>query len=108
MARLGLKDICEYCGYPFGQGDHACCLKRLRRFHPIAKRDQVAVTRQVRLLSSVGWKRRELRTCPRCKTPHRWRSRECHAHTRKWCETYGGRLERGAKTAISKAEGAMR
>jgi len=103
MARLGLKDTCEYCGYPFGQGDHACCLKRLRHVRYIGKRDQAVVTRQIRRLSSPTWKRRVLRTCPRCKTPHRWNSLTCHAHTREWVNTYGGKLERGAKTAVSKA-----
>jgi len=103
MARLGLKDICLYCGYPMGQGDHACCLKRLRHLRFIAKRDQQAVARQIRRLCSVGWKRRQVKECPRCKAPHRWQSRECHAHTREWVSTYGGRLERGPrklKTAV--------
>jgi hypothetical protein len=104
MARLNLKTECEYCGLPFGQTDHGGCLKRLRRLDCPDKKDQSVIGRHIRLLSSVWWKRRLVKECPRCHVSHRWKSKDCHAHTRAWVDLYGGTLSRGSKKAVTKAD----
>ena len=107
--RCSLKTLCLYCGYPFGQGEHAYCLKRIRQLRFIEKPDQREMVRQVAYLGSKRYKNLWPHTCSRCGTVCRWRSRDCHAHTRAWIAFYGGVLSRSeartSKTAVHRYKG---
>lgn len=96
MARCSLSTICVYCGYPFGQGEHEHCLKRIRHLRLIDKGDQREMQRQMAFLGSKRYKGKSHR-CTRCGAVCRWRGKVCHAHTRKWTDYYGGVLSRDKK-----------
>lgn len=87
--RLKLSSLCAYCNYPYGQGDHAHCLKRLRHVHYYAKQDAAEVQRHIRFLVSVRYARSVVKKCERCDGVHRWKGRNCRAHSRRWVEYYG-------------------
>ena len=108
MTRLGLKTLCLYCGFPMGQGDHAHCLKRIRRLRFLEKPDQREMKRQITYLASKRYKNLHPHECPRCGVICRWRSRFCHAHTREWVNYYGGHISGkplvARKTAVHRYE----
>ena len=91
MARLGLKTLCLYCGFPMGQGEHDHCLKRIRKLQFLEKADQKEMIRQLAYLKG-RYKKLHPHACPRCGATCRWRSVECHAHTREWVAYYGGHI----------------
>lgn len=101
--RCSLKTLCLYCGYPFGQGEHAHCLKRIKKLQFYEKADQREMLRQIGFLGSKRYKKAH--NCPRCGTVCRWRGQVCHAHTRTWTAFYGGVLERtAAKNGVRRYE----
>jgi len=91
--RLKLSSLCEYCFRPYGQGDHAHCLKRLRHVRYEAKAEAAEVQRHIRFLVSVRYARSAVKKCERCGETHRWKGRNCRAHSRRWLATYGQPLK---------------
>ena len=87
--RLKLSSLCEYCFRPYGQGDHAHCLKRLRHVRYEAKVEAAECQRHIRFLVSVRYARSAVKKCERCGETHRWKGRNCRAHSRRWLATYG-------------------
>jgi len=87
--RLKLSSLCEYCFRPYGQGDHTHCLKRLRRLRYEVKCEMAEVQRHIRSLVSVRYARSAVKKCERCGETHRWKGRNCRAHSRRWLATYG-------------------
>ena len=87
--RLKLSSLCAYCFRPYGQGDHAHCLKRLRHVRYEAKAEAAEVQRHIRFLVSVRYARSAVKKCERCGETHRWKGRNCRAHSRRWAEWYG-------------------
>ena len=108
MPRTSLKTECLYCGYPFGQGEHKDCLKRIRKLEFIDKADTREKLRQLAFLQSKRY-RKPSHPCPRCGTPCRWRGKLCHAHTRAWVNYYGGNTQNrdlASQLAVRRLEGA--
>ena len=91
--RLKLSSLCEYCFRPYGQGDHAHCLKRLRHVRYEAKAEAAEVQRHIRFLMSVRYGRSAVKKCERCGETHRWKGRNCRVHSRRWLATYGQPLK---------------
>ncbi len=108
--KLNLKTLCAFCGLPFGQGDHAHCVIRMRALQFVNPKDGALVRTQRAYLQRNGYKAKE-KVCWCGETFH-WRGQQCHAHTRAWTTLYGGRLRtrhtpakcaRTRETGVSKA-----
>ena len=87
--RLKLSSPCAFCNYPYGQGDHTHCLKRLHHVRYEVKAEAAEVQRHIRFLVSVRYARSTVKKCERCGETHRWKGKNCRAHSRRWLATYG-------------------
>lgn len=88
MGRLFRSSLCLYCNLSFAQDNHDHCLTRLR--HLKLEDGGRVVGSHITFLTG-RYKKLPVKTCW-CGVEHRWLSRDCHAHTRKWCNRYGGRV----------------
>ena len=91
--RLKLSSPCAFCNHPYGQGDHALCLRRLRHVRYEAKREAAELQKHIRFLVSVRYARSVVKKCDRCGETHRWKGRNCRAHSRRWATAYGQPLK---------------